>query len=72
MKSERIILYLLAASQFTHIMDFMIIMPLGEMLMEELVIDSQQFSFLVASYTIMAGVTGFISAFFVDSFDRKN
>ena len=72
MKSERIILYLLAASQFTHIMDFMIIMPLGEMLMEELVIDSQQFSFLVASYTIMAGLTGFISAFFVDSFDRKN
>ncbi len=72
MKSERIILYLLAASQFTHIMDFMIIMPLGEMLMEELMIDSQQFSFLVASYTITAGVTGLISAFFVDIFDRKN
>ena len=72
MKSEKIILYLLAASQFTHIMDFMIIMPLGEMLMEELTINSQQFSFLVASYTLMAGVTGLISAFFVDSFDRKN
>ena len=72
MKSERIILYLLAASQFTHIMDFMIIMPLGEMLMEELSINSQQFSFLVASYTMTAGVTGLISAFFVDSFDRKN
>ena len=71
MKSERIILYLLAASQFTHIMDFMIIMPLGELLMEELFIDSQEFSFLVASYTLTAGVTGFISAFFVDSFDRK-
>jgi len=72
LKSEKIILYLLAASQFTHIMDFMIIMPLGEMLMEELTINSQQFSFLVASYTLMAGVTGLISAFFVDSFDRKN
>ena len=47
-------------------------MPLGEMLMEELTINSQQFSFLVASYTLMAGVTGLISAFFVDSFDRKN
>ena len=72
MRSERIILYLLAASQFTHIMDFMIIMPLGEMLMEELMINSQQFSFLVASYTLTAGVTGLISAFFVDSYDRKN
>lgn len=72
MKAERIILYLLAASQFTHIMDFMIIMPLGEMLMEQLQINSQQFSFLVASYTITAGVTGLISAFFVDSYDRKN
>jgi DHA1 family inner membrane transport protein len=72
LRSERIILYLLAASQFTHIMDFMIIMPLGEMLMEELMINSQQFSFLVASYTLTAGVTGLISAFFVDSYDRKN
>lgn len=71
MKSERIILYLLAASQFTHIMDFMIIMPLGEMLMEELFINSQEFSFLVASYTMTAGVTGLISAFFVDKYDRK-
>lgn len=62
----------MAASQFTHIMDFMIIMPLGEMLMEELMINSRQFAFLVASYTITAGITGLIGAFFVDSFDRKN
>lgn len=53
-------------------MDFMIIMPLGEMLMEELSIGSQQFSMLVASYTITAGVSGLISAFFVDRFDRKS
>lgn len=53
-------------------MDFMIIMPLGEMLMEELQINSQQFSFLVASYTLSAGITGLISAFFVDAFDRKS
>lgn len=39
--------------------------------MEELNINSQQFSYLVASYTITAGVTGLLSAFFVDSFDRK-
>lgn len=39
--------------------------------METLVIDSQQFSYLVASYTITAGVTGLASAFFVDNYDRK-
>lgn len=49
----------------------MIIMPLGEMLMKELHIGSQQFSFLVASYTLMAGASGLISAFFIDKFDRK-
>lgn len=71
MKSERTILYLFAATQFTHIMDFMIIMPLGEMLMKELVIGSQQFSLLVASYTITAGISGLVGAFFIDNFDRK-
>ncbi|GAB4376623.1 MAG: MFS transporter [Salibacteraceae bacterium] len=71
LKHERLILYLFAATQFTHIMDFMIIMPLGEMLMEELNIGAKQFAWLVASYTITAGVSGFLSAFIVDSFDRK-
>lgn len=52
-------------------MDFMIIMPLGEMLMKELSVGAQEFSFLVASYTITAGISGLISAFFIDNFDRK-
>jgi len=47
------------------------VMPLSEMLMEELSIGSQQFSFLVASYTITAGISGLVSAFFIDNFDRK-
>ena len=71
MKSERTILYLFAATQFTHVMDFMIIMPLGEMLMKELSIGSEKFALLVASYTLTAGFSGLISAFFIDNFDRK-
>lgn len=71
MKSEKTILYLFAATQFTHVMDFMIIMPLGEMLMKELSIGSEQFALLVASYTITAGLSGLVSAFFIDNFDRK-
>ena len=52
-------LLLLAAVQFTHILDFMVMMPLGEMLMRELSITPAGFSHLVAAYTISAGVVGF-------------
>ena len=62
-KSERIILFLLAALNFTHILDFMIMMPLGNYLMPYFKISPQQFSFLVASYTISASVRGFAAAF---------
>lgn len=71
MKNERLLLFILAASMFAHIMDFMIMMPLGPQLMRIFDINPQQFSFLVASYTITAGVTGFLSAFLIDRFDRK-
>ncbi len=68
---ESIILLLLTVLNFTHIMDFMIMMPLGNYLMPYFDISSQQFSMLVASYTFSAGISGFLSAFFVDNFDRK-
>jgi predicted MFS family arabinose efflux permease len=71
MKSEKILLFTLAAIMFTHIMDFMIMMPLGPQLIRLLEISPQQFSLLVSSYTITAGITGFISAFLIDRFDRK-
>ena len=70
-KKERIILFLLATLNFTHILDFMIMMPLGNYLMPFFNISPKQFSFLVASYTIAASVSGFAAAFFIDSFDRK-
>ena len=62
---------LLAAVQFTHILDFMVIMPLGEQLMRELHIGPGQFSHLVAAYTISAGVVGLLTAPFMDRFDRR-
>ena len=68
---ERIILLLLTLLNFTHIMDFMILMPLGNYLMPYFDISSQQFSWLVAAYTFSAGISGFLAAFFVDRFDRK-
>ena len=68
---EKIILLLLTLLNFTHIMDFMILMPLGNYLMPYFDISSQQFSMLVAAYTFSAGASGFLAAFFVDGFDRK-
>ena len=68
---ERLLILALAAVNFTHIMDFMIMMPLGPQLMDLLKIDPQQFSLAVSAYAITAGISSFISAFFVDRFDRK-
>jgi len=64
-------LLLLAAVQFTHILDFMVVMPLGQQFMRELNITPAQFSHLVAAYTISAGVIGLLTAPFMDRFDRR-
>src|SRR6185436_16858830 len=69
--SERSLLLLLAAVQFTHIVDFMILMPLGSQLMRELHIGSGHFSALVAAYTFSSGVVGLLAAPFIDRFDRR-
>jgi predicted MFS family arabinose efflux permease len=69
--SERLLLLLLATVQFTHIMDFMVMMPLGPQLMRIFQIEPHQFSLLVASYTFSAAIAGFIGVFWVDRFDRR-
>jgi predicted MFS family arabinose efflux permease len=68
---ERTILFTLAAVQFTHILDFMIMMPLGSHLMRVFQITPEQFSHLVAAYGLAAALTGFGAGFFLDRFDRK-
>jgi|SRR5688572_4047839 len=70
--NERKILFTLAAIQFTHIVDFMIVMPLGPTLMRLFSINPQQFGFIVASYTFAAGLFGFLGAFVIDRFDRRH
>jgi MFS transporter, DHA1 family, inner membrane transport protein len=69
--SERSLLLLLAAVQFTHIVDFMILMPLGPQLMRDLHIGPGRFSSLVAAYTISSGIVGLLAAPFIDRFDRR-
>lgn len=68
---ERILLLLLASINFTHILDFMIIMPLGNYLMPYFHISTQQFSLIVSAYSYAAFTSGIIAAFVIDNFDRK-
>lgn len=70
-RNEKILLLTLAAINFTNILDFMIMMPLGPQLMRLFHITPQQFGALVSSYTISAGVSGLFTAFIIDKFDRK-
>ncbi|MDQ8188438.1 MFS transporter [Pelagicoccus sp. SDUM812002] len=69
--TEKSLLLLLAAVQFTHIMDFMILMPLGPQLVRDLGIGLGRFSAIVAAYAVSSGVVGLLTAPFIDRFDRR-
>ena len=68
---EKYFLLTLAGIQFSHILDFMIMMPLGPILMAEFGIGTHEFGLLVASYSFSAAICGFLAATFVDRFERK-
>lgn len=68
---EGLLLMTLAAVQFTHIMDFMVMLPLGSYLMEIFSITPAQFSRVVASYGLSAAVTGFIAGMYIDYIPRR-
>lgn len=69
--NERLLIFILAIIQFMHIVDFMIMMPLGKQFMAHYSISPQQFSWLVSAYAFSAFVAGMVSAMFIDRFDRK-
>src|ERR1700710_2858776 len=68
---QKFLLGVLAFLQFTIILDFMIISPLGAMMMPTLHINPQQFGWAVSSYAFSAGVSGLMAAGFADRFDRN-
>ncbi|MFM9983772.1 MAG: MFS transporter [Flavobacteriales bacterium] len=71
MKNERILLVLLAAIQFTNIVDFMIMMPMGDILKKDLAIGPAKYGALVSSYGLAAGLTSLLGVFYLDYLDRK-
>src|SRR6201991_545792 len=68
---QSILVALLALVQFTIIIDFMIMSPLGAIIMPALDISASQFGVAVSAYAFSAGVSGILAAGFADQFDRK-
>jgi predicted MFS family arabinose efflux permease len=69
--NERALLYTLAAIQFTYIVDFMVMMPLGPEFTRLFAISDAQFGLLVSAYTLAAGASGVVASFFIDRFERR-
>ncbi len=69
---ESFIIAILTIVQFTIILDFMVLSPLGAILMPTLKISTTQFGMVVSAYAFSAGAAGLLAAGFADRFDRKN
>jgi MFS transporter, DHA1 family, inner membrane transport protein len=70
-RNELILVALMALLNFTHILDFMIMMPLGNILMPKWQLTTSQFAIIVSSYSLAAFVSSFFAIFYADKFDRK-
>jgi predicted MFS family arabinose efflux permease len=68
---EVFIIAILTFLQFTIILDFMILSPLGVILLKEMSIQPDQFGMVVSAYAVSAGISGLLAAGFADKFDRK-
>ena len=68
---QKFIIAILAFLQFTVILDFMVLSPLGAILMDQLAIEPSRFGLVVSAYAFSAGISGLLTAGFADRFDRK-
>lgn len=66
-----LVIFLLAITQFTVVLDFMVMSPLGDMLMKSMNLKTSQFGMAVSAYAFSAGISGLLTAGFADKFDRK-
>ena len=68
---EKALLWLLALTQFTIVVDFMVMMPLGPQIMQAFAIGPAAFAAAVSAYSWCAGVSGLLAATYIDRFDRR-
>src|SRR5579871_4184904 len=68
---EAFIIAVISLLQFTVVLDFMVMAPLGALLLNILKIDASHFGWVVSAYAFSAGISGILAAGFADRFDRK-
>ena len=68
---QKFAIAVLSFLQFTVILDFMILSPLGAILLRDLGMGTSQFGLVVSAYAFSAGISGLLTAGFADKFDRK-
>src|SRR6186713_789287 len=68
---QALVIVLIALTQFTVVLDFMVMSPLGDMLMKSVELNTKQFGLAVSVYAFSAGTSGLLTAGFADRFDRK-
>lgn len=68
---QKVVIGMLAFLQFAVILDFMLMSPLGAVIMPALSVTPAQFGSVVSAYAFAAGISGLLTAGFADRFDRK-
>jgi predicted MFS family arabinose efflux permease len=68
---QKAVIAMLAFLQFVVIIDFMLMAPLGALIMPALNATTAQFGTVVSAYAFAAGAAGFLAAGYADRFDRK-
>lgn len=68
---QKFVIFLLSITQFTVVLDFMVMSPLGDFMMKSLHVTTAQFGTAVSAYAFSAGISGLLTAGFADKFDRK-
>jgi len=68
---QKFAIFVLAITMFTVVLDFMVMSPLGDILMKSLSLKPAHFGFAVSAYALSAGISGLLTAGFADRYDRK-
>jgi predicted MFS family arabinose efflux permease len=68
---QKFAIFILAITMFTVVLDFMVMSPLGDILMKSLSLKPAHFGFAVSAYAFSAGISGLLTAGFADRYDRK-
>jgi predicted MFS family arabinose efflux permease len=68
---QKFAIFILALTMFTVVLDFMVMSPLGDILMKSLSLKPAHFGFAVSAYAFSAGISGLLTAGFADRYDRK-